>query len=630
MDSKCQGCKRQLPSEAFVRGNKTYKRCETCRQKRIKNNEDRQICTVCSIRGRFNFPNQTRGIRCSKHKEAGMMDVTRKKCCHPGCTHRPSYNYKHESKGKFCAEHKEDTMVDVVSKRCAYPNCFTQPFFNLSNESKGKFCGKHKEPDMVDVRSKKCAYPNCSTKPIFNLINKSGGKFCSEHKEDGMIDVVSKKCAHPDCFVKPHFNWENESKGKFCGKHREHGMINVVSKKCAHIGCKFLPTFIDDESGNKFCVQHKKDGMVSKHEKCNHPGCAHRPSYNYKHESKGKFCVEHKEDEMVDVISKKCAYLQCSVQPIFNWKTESKGKFCSKHKEDGMVDVRSKKCAYPDCQSTPNFNLKTESIGKFCAEHKEPNMIDVKHKKCDDCNTRASYGLPGSRASACAKHKVEGMCRYPTSRCQTEDCKEKATYGIDRPLHCEEHHQDQEQNLCLRKCKNCSHLEICNNEGLCFEYCVNSDLFKRSKHQKEIRVQNLLKREIQEQPYSCDKIVDSSCNKKRPDILYDCKTHFLAIEIDEHQHSSYQAECETTRMKEICQAIGMPTIFIRYNPDNYTDSQFKKSKIPKAKREQILVEWVRHCINSSPESDDQFLRVIYLFYDGFEPTKSSLDIIKMI
>jgi hypothetical protein len=258
-------------------------------------------------------------------------------------------------------------------------------------------------------------------------------------------------------------------------------------------------------------------------------------------------------------------------------------------------------------------------------------MIDIVHSRCEyDCNTRASYGIPGSRPSACAKHKTEGMCKRPLLRCIADDCKEKAFYGTYYPQHCEEHREESEQNLCLRKCKNCSNIEICNDEGLCFEYCINSDLFRRSKHHKELRVENLLRREIQEQPYACDKIIDSACNKKRPDLIYDCETHHLVVDIDEHQHDSYDRACEIIRMIEICQAVGMPVIFIRYNPDNYTDSQFKKNPIMKVKREQILVEWVRHCMTASPRTPEEFLRVVYLFYNGFEPTKAFLKSIEMV
>lgn len=103
------------------------------------------------------------------------------------------------------------------------------------------------------------------------------------------------------------------------------------------------------------------------------------------------------------------------------------------------------------------------------------------------------------------------------------------------------------------------------------------------------------------------------------DIVYDCGTHFLVVEIDEHRHSSYNKSCEITRMKEICQAIGMPTIFIRYNPDSY-----KGIKLPKAKREQILVEWARFCLKPT-KPDESFLRVVYLFYDNFDLTSAKLE-----
>ena len=169
MDSKCQGCKRQLPEEAFVRGNKTYKRCETCRQKRVKHTQDRQICAVCGIRAKFNFPNETKGTRCSKHKSVGMIDIKRKKCDHPGCTIRPSYNFEHESKGKFCAEHRDVNMINVTNKKCAYTGCIKQPTFNFEGEKKGKFCADHRDVNMINVTNKKCAYTGCIKQPTFSF-----------------------------------------------------------------------------------------------------------------------------------------------------------------------------------------------------------------------------------------------------------------------------------------------------------------------------------------------------------------------------------------------------------------------------------------------------------------------------
>ena len=52
-----------------------------------------------------------------------------------------------------------------------------------------------------------------------------------------------------------------------------------------------------------------------------------------------------------------------------------------------------------------------------------------------------------------------------------------------------------------------------------------------------------------------------------PDFLIDNCTFFLIIECDENAHSSYPINCEKIRENNICYALGLPCIFIRYNPD---------------------------------------------------------------
>jgi very-short-patch-repair endonuclease len=52
-------------------------------------------------------------------------------------------------------------------------------------------------------------------------------------------------------------------------------------------------------------------------------------------------------------------------------------------------------------------------------------------------------------------------------------------------------------------------------------------------------------------------------------FLYDCKTHYVVLEVDEEQHRGKTYECDQKRMWEIAQSLGMPSIFIRYNPDKY-------------------------------------------------------------
>ena len=47
-----------------------------------------------------------------------------------------------------------------------------------------------------------------------------------------------------------------------------------------------------------------------------------------------------------------------------------------------------------------------------------------------------------------------------------------------------------------------------------------------------------------------DKIIQNGCSRRRPDILIDCASHVIAIEIDEYKHQQYDSTCES---KRICQ-----------------------------------------------------------------------------
>ena len=104
--------------------------------------------------------------------------------------------------------------------------------------------------------------------------------------------------------------------------------------------------------------------------------------------------------------------------------------------------------------------------------------------------------------------------------------------------------------------------------------------------------------------------------KKRPDFVFDAYTHKIVVEVDEHQHDNYNCECEQVRMAQITQAIGMPTIFIRYNPDNY-NVIIKTSKI---ERQKILIKTLYELKLLSPKNTQEFLRVCYLYFNEFNGT----------
>ena len=104
----------------------------------------------------------------------------------------------------------------------------------------------------------------------------------------------------------------------------------------------------------------------------------------------------------------------------------------------------------------------------------------------------------------------------------------------------------------------------------------------------------------------------------------------LAIETDEHQHRSYDAEDEENRYDDVfVGAHSGKWIFIRFNPDAYTDSKGKKRKgmfdskglqngDEVKRRKKLLIDEIENQIKRI-ESDEntELLEITKLFYDGF-------------
>ena len=97
---------------------------------------------------------------------------------------------------------------------------------------------------------------------------------------------------------------------------------------------------------------------------------------------------------------------------------------------------------------------------------------------------------------------------------------------------------------------------------------------------------------------------------------YDHGTHKVYVEVDENQHKSYCEQGEINRMKNIYMDDGgVPVLFLRYNPDNYTVNR-KKQTIPQGKREVELIKWLKFYENFDNLKENH-LSVQYLYYsDG--------------
>ena len=269
---------------------------------------------------------------------------------------------------------------------------------------------------------------------------------------------------------------------------------------------------------------------------------------------------------------------------------------------------RCRECGIRAC-----FNVEGERYGIYCATHKKPNMVDVKNKRCE-CGKRASYGIPCNPLTACTQHKEDGMIQNPSRRCRKKDCPNMAEYGVQIPLHCEQHKTEHDISLIERPCTKCGRLDRL-RDGLCVNYCcLDEDSHRYRRHQKfrEKRVLEMLTAHYR-RPDAVGKKVSYACGQRHAEekeIEYDHGTHKIFVEVDENQHRSYCAEGEIKRMINIFgDEGGVPVLFLRYNPD-----PSRSNKTPRAKREQEVIRWLRHYEDVS-HLHGHPLSVHYLYYD---------------
>ena len=148
------------------------------------------------------------------------------------------------------------------------------------------------------------------------------------------------------------------------------------------------------------------------------------------------------------------------------------------------------------------------------------------------------------------------------------------------------------------------------HRGLC-STCRPEGPKRRKTH--EMAAVAFLREAFPDEPLLADMSIGHTCGALRPDVLYERDTHCVAVEIDENQHSAYDATCEATRMFRIAQARGS-TSFVRLNPDVFKVDGVT-IRVSKKRRHEVLREEVLRRLENPPE---HLLEVTYLFYDGAE------------
>lgn len=328
---------------------------------------------------------------------------------------------------------------------------------------------------------------------------------------------------------------------------------------------------------------------------------------------------------MVNIRQKrKCAEHDCEVFPSFNFLGEQFGERCFKHKQVGMVNVRNKLCAEETCRKRPSFNFREDTTPIYCGDHCKEGMVNVIKPTCqhDKCSIIASYGFPLHTATKCHEHREVGQIPNPRKRCIVENCKELATFGIISREHCEEHVDEDEVNLFEQECKSCHIKMILSQQGVC-EFC-DPKAFENNRLAKQRAVKAYLEAHGQDIELY-DRTVDhGACSLSRPDFIINGLYQKIHIEVDEFQHKDRPAQCEEVREKNLAQELGMPTITIRWNPDEY---KVDKGCKPLGTNERLrhLLEWIEFFKTEEPTA---YHRRIKLYFDGYQKGNDTIEIIQ--
>ena len=347
---------------------------------------------------------------------------------------------------------------------------------------------------------------------------------------------------------------------------------------------------------------------------------------------------------------------------------------------DKLVSEASKKSKYKKKMCIHNKRLSRclicpgggselceHNVSKYTCKRCHGNGVCEHNKSrtfCVLCKGGATC-IHGKSKYICKLCKGNGICEHNilklgckickgSSICQHNKRKQscKICHGSNICIH-------NKHKRCCRLCNGngiCKHNKqksmcaICGGSGLCKNewcitkkryngYCARCYIFqfpdtKLSKNYKT--KENTTVSKIEEYfpnlTWVKDRKIEGGCSMRRPDLLVDMGSHIIIIEIDENRHNTESYSCENKRICQIWNDVGERNIiFIRFNPDSYTNSEgvkikscFKENRKigaltlnPKEEQqwnERIdkLLETIEYWTNNVP---DKLINIVFLFYD---------------
>lgn len=348
---------------------------------------------------------------------------------------------------------------------------------------------------------------------------------------------------------------------------------------CLEENCTITASYGLKNKIKQYCIRHKSDDMIYLSKLCVYKDCLTVASFINKKNKNEKYCKEHK---TYNITSKyqMCIEESCEDRARYNYINTKGSRYCYNHKSDDMVDKNKKICLENDCIEYATYNYKDKKNTLYCYEHRKPNMIDKRQKICleKNCLTQAYYGTKENKQQYCSVHKSDNMYDYKS-----------------------------------KKCSSCELFSVKHGNILC-KYC-NPNKSKKTKEEKFYNC--IVKNKLNESEYYkfiYNKSIGFECGNYRPDFKFDCNTYFVIIEIDETQHKQYSEQCELIRMNNIYLANGLPTLFIRFNPDSFK----KKIKINISlsdKYKYFINELPKYLFNNYIFQSETGIDIIYLYYD---------------
>ena len=407
---------------------------------------------------------------------------------------------------------------------------------------------------------------------IKGYIEKSNCNDCKIEKEQIMKDnILYTKCL---CIHNNDYNTcidcEERSKIKngYC-KHSTYGIKYIVYCQLCEKerGLHFKELFI--KNNNKY--------------RCIHGNMPINPTRNYLIRKQSDF--EYHE---------KCKFLVCKHDTLYSDE-------CLSCKNELIINNKCKHNNKSDCQRCREYNQL--NIKSICIHN-----IDI--KKCFECNI-VDICCHNEIYRGCSKCNIRQFCRHNK---YYRSCRKCDGRDLCKNEWCDNRLNKKYNNYCLR----------------CFIYMFPELPIVQNYKTKEKNVVDNIIKTYPNLSWIPDKKIDGGCSRRRPDLLLDAITYILIIEIDENKHSNYDCSCENKRLMEISQDLGhRPIVFIRFNPDDYIDSNGTKIKscwkvnklgimcIPSNKsnewnmRMQILMDQIQYWLDNPSQKT---IEIIELFY----------------